>query len=71
MAYIDELTDIRDQIVARIKEITAEKKPTYTIDGQSVSWNEYFDSLMKQLQTINAEIATGEPYEVQSTGLIP
>lgn len=36
-------------------------KPTYTADGQSVSWNEYRRSLLEELKMINELLPTLEP----------
>lgn len=63
------------QIIARIAEITASPKPDYSIDGQTVSWRAYLDSLISAQQ---AEVQSiGEllklmniiaPYQFQSSG---
>jgi hypothetical protein len=42
---LEQLKTIRLQTLARIAEITAEPKPSYSIDGQSVSWNDYLKTL--------------------------
>jgi hypothetical protein len=64
------LTDIRANIMARIQEVTARPKPNYSIDGQTVSWQSYLDSLMKQLKAIDDQIAmTQEPFEIVSRGV--
>jgi hypothetical protein len=36
-------------ITAQIREITANPKPDYSIDGQSVSWASYLSMLNSQL----------------------
>ena len=59
--YATELVTIRDQLVARIKEITESPKPSYNVNGQQIGWTEYLDSLMDKLAKINALIAAGEP----------
>lgn len=42
----------------------ANPKPTYSIDGQSVSWNQYRDSLFKNLDDINQRMIESEPFEI-------
>ena len=42
----------------------ANPKPTYSIDGQSVSWNQYRDSLFKNLDDINKRMIESEPFEI-------
>ena len=66
--YLTNLETARDQIAALIVEITAEKKPSYSVDGQSVSWESYLATLTNQLSTLNALIGQGAPFEHESTG---
>ena len=43
------------------------RKPSYSIDGQSVDWSDYRRSLYDELREIDRLIATtGGPVEVQS-----
>lgn len=62
------LQAIRENILARIAEITASPKPNYNVDGQQVSWQSYLDSLFDKLETINQQINASEPYEEVSRG---
>lgn len=59
--YATELTTIRDQAVARLKEITASPKPSYNVNGQQVGWTDYQRMLMEQIKALNELIAVGEP----------
>ena len=64
MAYVDDLKTIRTQLVARITEVTASPKPSYSVDGQAVSWTQYLAELRKQLQEINEQINQADgPFE--------
>lgn len=68
-APASDLATIRENILARIAEVTSKPKPNYTIDGQTVSWQSYLDSLMKSLDAIDARIqANQEPFEFVSRG---
>ena len=69
MSYLDDLTTARDQVAANLKAITANPMPNYSIDGQSVSWQQLFDSYMNSLSALNQQIADAEPFEFQSQGL--
>ena len=43
------------------------RKPSYSVDGQSVSWDQYRKSLYDELENIDRLIgSTGGPTEVQS-----
>jgi hypothetical protein len=43
--------------------ITAERKPTYSVDGQTFSWNDYRSRLLSDLREIDVQIAGEEPAE--------
>ena len=59
---------IRSQILSVIAEITANPKPTYSIDGQSIKWNEYLAQLQKSVDWCNENIEKeSEPIEIVST----
>lgn len=44
-------------------------KPSYSIDGQSVSWNEYRSNLMEMIEKLDAKLASADPVETVSYGL--
>lgn len=56
----------RTQILDRIVEITASPKPSYSIDGQSFSWNEYLKTLLEQVKALDEVIAgsQGQLFEI-------
>lgn len=66
---LTDLETIKANILARLKEVTEKPKPNYNIDGQSVSWQSYSDSLMKQLDAVNKQINAAQPYEEVSRGI--
>lgn len=72
MGYLDNLTQTRLQISQQLAAVTAAPKPSYSVNGQQVSWTEYTRMLTEQLTKINAAIAAGEadaaPFEVISQG---
>lgn len=63
------LATIKSNILALISDITSKPKPNYNIDGQSVSWQSYLDSLWSKVKEIDAQIALTEPYEEVSQGI--
>ncbi len=69
--YLDHLKQTRDQVAANLAAITADPKPSYSIDGQSVSWQSLFDSYVTQMERLESQIAAAEPYEFQSRGATP
>jgi len=66
--YLENLTTARDNIAARLAEITAQPKPSYDVDGQRVEWNEYFRQLNEQLATLTTAINGAGVYEERSIG---
>ncbi len=68
MADVDTLKTIKTQVLALLEDLTANPKPTYTIDGQTISWMAYQRMLFGQLEAINKQIAAEEPFEVHSYG---
>lgn len=66
-----DLLEIRDNLLTKLKEMSANPKPNYSIDGQQVSWQGLYDSLWKSLGEVNARLADFDdagPFEVQSQG---
>jgi hypothetical protein len=50
-------------------EITADPKPTYSLEGQSVSWESYLSMLLDKLETLNKAIQqAGSPFQVTHRG---
>ena len=48
--------------------LTANPKPTYYIDGQTVSWNDYLKSLQATVDWCERKLAGQEPFEIHSRG---
>ena len=67
--FLENLVAARDNIAANLAALTADPKPNYSIDGQSVSWQSLFDSYLSQLEKLDAQIAAADPFEIHSQGL--
>ncbi len=52
-AILQNLKTIRSQILTELAAITAERKPTYSIDGQTFSWNDYRSRLLSDLREVD------------------
>ena len=61
--YLTSLIQARDNAAARLAEILASPKPSYTVHGHSVSWTEYQEMLGEQIKAIDQLIAQGIPFE--------
>lgn len=66
----ENLLTIRSNLLAKLAEISADPKPSYSINGQSVSWDQHRQSLLNEVKMINEQLAaiTG-PYEVVHEGI--
>ena len=64
----EQIAAIKTQTLALIAQITAEPKPTYTIDGQTIAWSEYLKQLTETVDWCNEKLAGEEPFEFQSRG---
>ncbi len=65
----EQLKKIRQQTLERIEELTAQPKPSYTIDGQSVSWTEYLRQLQETVRWCETMIVAQKPCEIVSQGM--
>ncbi len=66
---LEQLQTIRTQTLARIAELTANPKPTYYVDGQTVAWNEYLARLQATVDWCERKLAGEEPIEIRSLGI--
>jgi len=71
MSDIETIATIRSQVLATIAAITADPKPSYTIDGQSVAWNDYLGQLRESVEWCDRQLAREEPFEFRSQGYSP
>lgn len=62
------LATIKSNYLAELARESEAPKPSYSIDGQSVSWDSYRDSLWAKIKEIDAQIAAAEPFEFTSQG---
>ncbi len=59
---LQNLKDTLSLLIAKQKEVVASPKPTYSIDGQSVSWGDYYRMLSDQIEAVKTQIIQAEPY---------
>ncbi len=65
---LEQIRTIRSQTLAMMADLTADPKPTYYIDGQSVSWNAYLARLQATVDWCEKKLAGEEPFEIRSQG---
>ena len=66
---LEHLQTIKSQTLALIAELTANPKPTYSLDGQTVSWNQYLATLQATVDWCERKRAGEEPFEIHSQGM--
>lgn len=66
---LEQIQKIRNQSLQQIADLTKEPKPTYSVDGQSVSWTDHLQQLQKTVQWCNTMINTERPESVISQGV--
>lgn len=67
---LESLTTAKANVCGLLATITTDPKPNYSVDGQSVSWSEYFQMLTNQLEVLNRLIQVeGGPFEQQTQAL--
>ena len=58
-----------DNVAAQLATMTANPKPSYSADGQSVSWGEHFNNLLAAQDKLLAQLQASEgPWEVITIG---
>lgn len=68
MADEEILRNIRTQTLALIETLTANPKPSYSIDGQSVSWSDYLHQLQATVAWCDRQLGATDPFEIHSQG---
>lgn len=69
MATLDNYIQAELNVSALLVSITANPKPSYSVDGKSYSWGEYFDTLTAQAAKLRDLIVLAQgPDETIITG---
>jgi hypothetical protein len=66
MSDREQLELIRRLTLAQLAQLRAEPKPTYSIDGQTISWTAYIRSLHDTIDWCDAKLIGLEPFEIRS-----
>ena len=63
-----QIATIRTLTLSQLEQLRADPKPSYSLDGQRVSWTEYIASLQQTVDWCDQKLADYEPFEYQSQG---
>lgn len=59
----ENIATIRSNLLAALATESANPKPSYSVDGQSVSWTEWRAGILKQIADLDALGAATTPFE--------
>ncbi len=68
LSDLEQMEAIKSQTLALIAELTAHPKPSYRLDGQTVSWNSYLARLRETVDWCDRKLAGQTPFEIHSQG---
>lgn len=68
---VEQIQTVKSQTLALLAEVTAAPKPSYSIDGQQVSWGDYLSQLQATIGWCDAKLTGYEPFEERSQGYSP
>ena len=71
MSNVEQIETIKANTLAQIAQVSAEKKPTYTEDGQTFHWQQYLEHLQRRVDWCNEQLAAEEPFEFPTQGYSP
>lgn len=63
-----QILSIRSQTLAQLEDLRANPKPSYSLEGQEVSWQEYAESLQRTVDWCDQKLAGYQPFECRSQG---
>lgn len=63
-----QLAAIRSQTIAALASLQNDPRPTYSVNGQEVRWQEYADSLRRTVDWCDEKLVGTQPFEVRSGG---
>jgi hypothetical protein len=66
MSDQEQIQLIRQQTLTQLIDLRANPKPTYSIDGQMVSWTDYANSLQRTIDWCDTKLVGLEPFEIRS-----
>jgi hypothetical protein len=67
---LDQIAAIKSNTLAQMVDVSTERKPSYSENGQSFSWTEYLDHLQRRVEWCNQMLATVQPFEIESRGIV-
>ncbi len=57
-----------NQVAANLALITATPKPTYSVEGESYSWQELFEAYTRQMEVLKKQMQAEDLFEFRTIG---
>jgi hypothetical protein len=67
----EQYRSIKSLALVQLAELRASPKPSYSIDGQQVSWETYLASLERTIDWCDEKLRGEEPFEFSTQGYTP
>lgn len=64
-----QIEHIRSLTLQQLVDLRANPKPSYSVDGQSVSWDDYVRSLQDTVDWCDVKLTSLGPFEIRSQGV--
>jgi hypothetical protein len=71
MSNTAQLETIKANTLDQMAAVSAERKPSYSENGQSFAWTEYLEHLQRRVDWCNQQLAAEEPIEIATQGYTP
>lgn len=66
---LETIRTIKAQALTMIAYLTTSPKPSYSLDGQTLSWSDYLARLQETVDWCERKLVEAEPFEIHSQGL--
>ena len=70
MTYLADLTTTRDNLASALATESANPKPSYSVDGRSFAWNDYFRMQMQAIKDLTELINNLSPYIITTRQVV-
>jgi hypothetical protein len=68
MSNLEQINTIKANTLAQMAEVSDQKKPSYSEDGQTFQWTEYLQYLQRRVDWCNEQLAAEDPFEFPTQG---
>lgn len=64
----EEIEAIRSQTLVQMQDLLDNPEPTYSVNGQEISWMLLLEALQQTVDWCDRKLAECEPFEIHSQG---